>query len=118
MEYDNLGEDEAIKNKLINFRQSIKKIENMLELVTKSEFYNELDLTGKVNHDLFMAYTLNTLYWLYLRSKNEDPTKNDVKNQLSRIKEYMVKRDQVSTQNSLFMCFLTLFILGYPKENY
>lgn len=95
MDYDNLGEDTNIKNKLISFRQSVNKIDNIIALATNSNIYNELDLKDKINYDLFMSYALNTLYWLYLRSKNHDPSKNDVKNQLARIKEYMVKRDQV-----------------------
>lgn len=95
MDYDELGDDEGIKSNLTNFRDSIEKIEDLVELATKSNIYDEIDLKDKVNYDLFMAYTLNTLYWLFLKSKNLDPNKNDVKNQLSRIKEYMVKRDQV-----------------------
>lgn len=101
MDYDNLGEDTTVKTNLITFRESIKKIENIVELATNTNVYNELDLKDKVNYDLFMAYTLNTLYWLYLKTKNVNPNKNDVKNQLSRLKTYMGKRDQVNDVNFL-----------------
>lgn len=98
MDYDNLGDDANVKNKLVNFRESINEIENLVKLATNSNIYNDLDLKDKVNYDLFMTYTLNTLYWLYLKSINQNPNKNDVRNQLSRIKQYMLKRDQVSIQ--------------------
>lgn len=118
MDYDHLGDDCDIKTKLVNFRQSIKKIDNIIEKATSADVYNNLDLKDRVNYDLFMAYTLNTLYWLYLRSKNQDPSKNDVKNQLTRIKEYMVKRDQVPnmqffTNKNMIYYFLISCVLWH-----
>ncbi|KAJ8928666.1 hypothetical protein NQ314_018760 [Rhamnusium bicolor] len=72
----------------------LKKIDHMLDIALNSDIYDKLSIKEKVDYDLFIAYTLNTLYWLYLRSRNEDPNKNDIKNQLNRIKDYMVKAKQ------------------------
>lgn len=95
MEYDDLGNDEVIKTKLRNFQDSIKQIGDKIELAINSNVYNDLSIKDKVNYDLFMVYSLNTLYWMYLRTKNQNPKKNDLKGQLTRIKSYMIKRDQV-----------------------
>ncbi|CAG9816288.1 unnamed protein product [Phaedon cochleariae] len=101
MDFGDLKDDLSIQQKLTNFNNSIGKIDQMLETLLKSDIYEKLSLKQKVDYDLFLAYNLNTLYWLYLRSKNEDPNKNDVKNQLNRIKEYMVKAKQAHERQTI-----------------
>ncbi|KAJ8942941.1 hypothetical protein NQ318_003827 [Aromia moschata] len=101
MEFGDLGDDKSIQEKLTNFHSSVEKIDNMLNLVLNNDIYETLSLKEKVDYDLFIAYTLNTLYWMYLRSINEDPNKNDIKNQLSRIKDYMVKAKQAHERQTI-----------------
>lgn len=95
MDFGDLENDKPVQEKLMNFHNSVEKIENMIEKLQKADAYEHLTLKEKIDYDLFVAYTLNTLYWLYLRTKNADPNKNDVKNQLNRVKEYMMKAKQV-----------------------
>lgn len=97
MECNAFNDDLDTKEKFNNFHESIKKIEDILDNLSDENVYSSLNLKEKVDHDLFMAYTLNTLYWLYLKLKNEDPNQSDIKNQINRVKEYMVKAKQVST---------------------
>ncbi|KAG5896069.1 hypothetical protein JTB14_006858 [Gonioctena quinquepunctata] len=59
------------------------------------------DLAGDTAIQEKLTYSLNTLYWLYLRTKNEDPNKSDVKNQLNRIKEYMMKAKQAHERQTI-----------------
>lgn len=96
MDYGDLKEDKNIQEKLENFHESVVKIENLLETALKPETYEKLSVKQKIDYDLFLTYTLNTLYWLYLRTRGVDPNKNEVKKELSRIKEFMVKAKQVS----------------------
>lgn len=99
MDFGDLEDDKSIQEKLQNFHTSIEKIENLLQNALSADDYEQLSTKEKVDYDLFMAYTLNTLYWLYLRSRGEDPNTTDVKNQLNRVREYMVKAKEVKIMN-------------------
>lgn len=95
MSNTDLTDEKYIQDKLANFSSSIGKIEEIIEKVINVDFYDKLEIKEKVDYDIFMTYTLNTLYWLYLRAKGIDPNQNEVKQELNRIKEYMVKAKQV-----------------------
>lgn len=101
IDFGDLENDKHIQEKLTNLHNSVEKIEIMLEKLRTADIYEQLSQKQKVDYDLFIAYTLNTLYWLYLRIKNEDPNKNDVKNQLNRVKEYMLKAKQAHERNTI-----------------
>lgn len=95
MDFGDLKDDKAIQEKLTNFSRSINKIEETLQSKLDPETYKKLSLQEKVNYDLFMTYALNTLFWIYLKTRGIDPYKNEVKNQLNRIKQHMVKAKEV-----------------------
>lgn len=95
MDFGDLKDDKKIQEKIVNLHKSLNKIENTLEQVVNLNIQEKLSTKEKVEYDLFMVYTLNTLYWLYLRMKGVDPNKNDVKIQLNRVKDYMIKAKQV-----------------------
>lgn len=95
MDFGDLREDLAIQEKLTNFQLSVEKIGKILDQSLTIEAYEKLPLKDKIDYDLFMAYTLNTLFWLYLKTKGQDPAQNDVKSQLNRIKQYMIKAKEV-----------------------
>lgn len=85
----------SVNSAIKSIDNSIDKIEDILKAGLECQHYDEFDLKDKVNYDLFVAYTLNTLYWIYLRTRGVDPNKHEIKNELSRIKEYMLKAKQV-----------------------
>lgn len=97
MDFGDLKGDSKIQTKITNLHNSIEKIDNILSLLINSDAKEKLSLKEQTDYDLFMAYTLNTLYWIYLRTKGVDPNTNEVKNQLNRVKEYMIKAKQVLT---------------------
>nr|CAH7761888.1 unnamed protein product [Callosobruchus chinensis] len=101
MDFGDLSEDKEIQAKLQNFHENIQKIEEIINLAVTSDIYSNLSLKEKIDYDLFMAYALNTLYWLYLKTKNVDPNKNEIKNQLQRIKEYMIKAKQAHERQTI-----------------
>lgn len=114
MDFGTLKDDKEIQDKLINFQNSITKIEQVLEESLVENVHEQLSTKEKIDFDLFTAYSLNTLYWLYLRSSGEDPNKNDVKNQLNRVKEYMTKAKQVRSifRRDLFVIVKDYYLLG------
>lgn len=99
MDFGDLKDDSKIQTKIASLHTSIENIENILTLLISSNIKEELSLKEKTDYDLFLAYTLNTLYWIYLRIRGIDPTTNEVKNQLNRVKEYMIKAKQVYSFN-------------------
>ncbi|XP_066254324.1 nuclear nucleic acid-binding protein C1D [Euwallacea similis] len=90
MELKDLEKDKAIEVKLQNLHDSIQNIQKFLDTALEVDTA-EYSTKDKVDLDLFVTYALNTLYWMYLRTKGEDPNTHDVKNQLNRVKEYMIK---------------------------
>lgn len=95
MDFGDLKNDEQIKSKITNVHNSIEKIKELLNLAYNKNISDQLDTMDKINYDLFLCYSLNTLYWMYLRTKGIDPNTHDIKNELNRIKEYMIKAKQV-----------------------
>lgn len=84
--------------------------------MNNTEIRENSALKEKVDYDLFMVYCLNTLYWLYLRTRGLDPNKNDVKSQLNRVKEYMMKAKQVRYIILFFNNIILTFVYRHMKE--
>lgn len=97
MDFGDLKDDKAFQTKLADLEDSIDKTKNVLDTVLNVEDISSLSARDRVTFDLFQCYCLNTLFWVYLRTKGIDPNKNEVKNELNRIKSYMVKAKEVST---------------------
>lgn len=116
MDFGDLKDDKGIQDKIQNFHNSVSKIEKMLERMNNMEIRENLALKEKVDYDLFMVYCLNTLYWLYLRTRGLDPNKNDVKSQLNRVKEYMMKAKQVRYIILFFNNIILTFVYRHMKE--
>lgn len=95
MNFGDLKDDSDIQAKINNLHASLERMDKTLTLLFDSDIRDKLDLKLKTDYDLFVAYTLNTLYWIYLRTKGIDPNKNEVKNQLHRVKQYMIQAKQV-----------------------
>lgn len=100
MELPDLEEDHSIKEKLQNLHLSVEKIKAILDVALEADT-ERFSLKERVDFDLFLTYTLNTLYWMYLRTNGEDPNKHDVKNQLNRIKDYMIKAKQAHERQTI-----------------
>lgn len=58
--------------KLENFFSAIQKIEDMLSLANQIN-YEELSVEEKVKYDIFLSYSINSLYFMYLKINGEDP---------------------------------------------
>ncbi|ENN79721.1 nuclear nucleic acid-binding protein C1D-like [Dendroctonus ponderosae] len=100
MELKDLENDKAIKEKLSNLRNSVQKIKKILDTALEADT-SQFSLKDQVEFDLFLTYALNALYWMYLKTKGEDPNFHDVKNQLARVKDYMVKAKQADERNTI-----------------
>lgn len=95
MDFGDLKGDKAIETKLADLQDSLDKTKKVLDTVLSVEDISSLSARDRVTFDLFQCYCLNTLFWVYLRTKGVDPNTNEVKNELNRIKSYMVKAKEV-----------------------
>lgn len=95
MDFADLENDEQIKIKVINVHNSVQKIKNLLDSAYKENISDKLTTSEKIDYDIFLSYSLNTLYWMYLRTKGIDPNDHEIKDQLHRVKTYMIRAKQV-----------------------
>lgn len=111
MDLSELEDSPHIQEQLTNFDNSIIKIEKLLDETLIENVQEKLSTKERIDFDLFTAYSLNTLYWLYLRSSGKDPNKNDIKDQLNRVRDYMTKAKQVKEIHIIFIEIFYFFLL-------
>lgn len=95
MEEEALGEDYPmeIHEYLAAFEGSLDSVEDMLNCmmsVSRSDL-QKLDPLEQAKLDLVSAYTLNSLFWVYLITQGVNPKEHPVKQELDRIRTYMNK---------------------------
>lgn len=85
---EELLKDEELVANIQHLDHSIVDIETLLESRMGID-YNSLSVEEKIKHDLLIAFTLNSLYWVYLRLDGADPTSHNIKRELDRVKSTM-----------------------------
>ncbi|KAJ3425919.1 sun-cor steroid hormone receptor co-repressor [Anaeramoeba flamelloides] len=94
-----------------NFDQSLTKCENTLEQMLKHslpEITENLEPLEQAKLNMSIAYTINSLYFMYLKTQGIDPKNHPVKKELERVKLYIKKikditelqKSGLSSQNS------------------
>lgn len=117
MDFADLQNDEQIKNKVTNLHNSVQKIRNLLDLAYKENISNKLTTSEKIDYDLFLSYSLDTLYWMYLRTKGIDPNDHEIKDQLSRVKTYMIRAKQVIKNITSIIVLKYIFFIGFQAKD-
>lgn len=75
LDFGELKNDADFITKVTNFSQSIDKIEESLnKIFTQPTNYGTLTKEEKVKHDIYLSYSINSLYWMYLKLQGQDPT--------------------------------------------
>lgn len=85
---EELLKDKELITNIQNLDHSIVDIETLLESRISVD-YTSLSTEDKIKHDLLIAFTLNSLYWMYLRLDGVDPTTHNIKRELDRVKTTM-----------------------------
>ncbi|XP_037127327.1 nuclear nucleic acid-binding protein C1D [Syngnathus acus] len=68
---------------------SVKKMLGTLMSKPRNELDQKLDPLDMAKLDLMSAYTLNSLFWMYLVTQGINPREHGIKQELERIKTYM-----------------------------
>ncbi|KAK1171296.1 nuclear nucleic acid-binding protein C1D [Acipenser oxyrinchus oxyrinchus] len=84
---------------LTAFESSLDSVDEMLKTmmsVSRGELLNKLDPLEQAKLDLVSAYSLNSLFWIYLVTQGINPKEHAVKQELERIRTYMNKVKEIT----------------------
>jgi len=85
---------EEVTESLETFHEALGKVEDVLKPLLETSVD---DLREKMNPvesaklDLVVAYSINSMFWMYLTTQGVNPREHPVKFELDRIKKYMGK---------------------------
>lgn len=94
MDFGELKNDTNFVSKV---EASSKAIDNIRKVIEQAVEMNtdEMSLEEKVKYDIFLAYAVNSLYFMYLKVDGQDVGSHEIRHELTRIKEVMQKHQQV-----------------------
>ncbi|KAM4693118.1 nuclear nucleic acid-binding protein C1D isoform 1-T2 [Discoglossus pictus] len=84
---------------LAAFENSITSVDEMLNKmmsVSRAELLQTVDPLEQAKLDLVSAYTLNSLFWVYLTTQGVNPKEHSVKEELERIRSYMNRVKEIT----------------------
>ncbi|KAL6102233.1 c1d [Pungitius sinensis] len=88
-----------IEEQLTGFDSSVSSVKAMLDKlmsVPRSDLLQKLDPLDQAKLDLMSAYTLNSLFWMYLVTHGVNPREHAIKQELERIRTYMNKVKEIT----------------------
>lgn len=101
MDFGELSTDTDFTSRIKNFHDSVNRIGELLQTVCEKDAYEKLNIDDRIKYDLLLSYSLNSLFWLYLRTQGVDPTKHAVKSEIDRVREYFAKAKQVQDRRTI-----------------
>lgn len=75
---------------------SVKTILEQLMSMPRNDLLQKLDPLDQAKLDLMSAYTLNSLFWMYLVTQGINPREHGIKQELERIRTYMNKVKEIT----------------------
>ncbi|XP_011869339.1 PREDICTED: nuclear nucleic acid-binding protein C1D-like [Vollenhovia emeryi] len=99
--FEELSHDANIIARLKQFSEAAFKIQDMVELANNPSLFDKLSNADKVKYNLLLSYSLNSLFWMYLRAEGIDPSKHRIRAENERLKRSMVRAKQISDKNIL-----------------
>lgn len=67
-DFNELSNDIDIIERLKEFRKTSEKINKTIKLANDPDFYDGLSNADKIKYNLLMSFSLNGLFWMYLRA--------------------------------------------------
>lgn len=101
MDLGELSTDADFTSRIKNFHNSVNRIGELLQTVCEKEVYEKLDIDDRIKYDLLLSYSLNSLFWLYLRTQGVDPSKHAVKSEIDRVREYFARAKQIQDRRTI-----------------
>lgn len=82
-------------------KKAVRALRSRLNVVKKhlepifakplSDVYTKLPVSQRYELEVLLSYSLNTLYYIYLRTQGSDPNKHEVMKELVRVQTYIKK---------------------------
>uniref|UniRef100_A0A3P8UEL5 Nuclear nucleic acid-binding protein C1D n=1 Tax=Cynoglossus semilaevis TaxID=244447 RepID=A0A3P8UEL5_CYNSE len=88
-----------IEEQLTSFDASVSSVKTMLEQLIsmpRNDLVEKLGPLDQAKLDLMSAYTLNSLFWMYLVTQGVNPREHGIKQELERIRTYMNRVKEIS----------------------
>ncbi|XP_028983577.1 nuclear nucleic acid-binding protein C1D [Betta splendens] len=90
---------QEIDEQLTAFDFSLCSIKTMMEKLMsmpRNDLLQKLDPLDQAKLDLMSAYTLNSLFWMYLVTQGVNPREHGIKQELERIRTYMNRVKEIT----------------------
>uniref|UniRef100_A0A4W5RZT9 Nuclear nucleic acid-binding protein C1D n=1 Tax=Hucho hucho TaxID=62062 RepID=A0A4W5RZT9_9TELE len=88
-----------IEEQLTGFESSVGAVNNMVQTILsmpRNELVQKLDPLEQAKMDLMSAYSLNSLFWMYLVTQGINPKEHAIKQELERIRTYMNRVKEIT----------------------
>ncbi|CAK6960773.1 nuclear nucleic acid-binding protein C1D [Scomber scombrus] len=88
-----------IDEQLTGFDSSASSVKTMLEKLMsmpRNDLTQNLDPLDQAKLDLMSAYTLNSLFWMYLVTQGLNPREHGIKQELERIRTHMNRVKEIT----------------------
>lgn len=96
-----LSGDANFVSKISNLHNGVSQFGDLLQLACEKDVYNSLSTDDKVKYDLFLSYSISTLFWMYLRTQGVDPSKHNIKPEIERVRQYNVRARQIHDRRTI-----------------
>ncbi|XP_018054352.1 PREDICTED: nuclear nucleic acid-binding protein C1D-like [Atta colombica] len=100
-DFEELSHDADIIARLKQFSEAAFKIQDMVELVGDPSMFDKLPNADKIKYNLLLSYSLNSLFWMYLKAEGIDPSKHRIRLENERLKKAMIRAKQINDKNTL-----------------
>ncbi|XP_039960855.1 nuclear nucleic acid-binding protein C1D [Bactrocera tryoni] len=101
MDFGELRNDDKFTKTVNNFASALDKIEKSLSTAVDLKDFEELSTQEKVKLDNYLAYAINSLYWMHVKLRGDDPNEHGIKNELSRVRQTIVRDKQIYERNTI-----------------
>ena len=93
-----------LNSAVADFHKGLKNLETSLEPIiekqSRTQLLEEADTSlDKAKVDIAAAYTLNSLVWMWMKTKGENPKESEVKAELDRVKAAMLKAKEIQDRD-------------------
>lgn len=97
-DFGELKNDKNFVTKVEASKEAIRQIEKSIQKAMEVKT-DELTQEEKLNLDLFLTYSVNSLYFMYLRVNGDNLSTHPIKHELGRVKEAMERQKQIADKD-------------------
>ncbi|XP_014209908.1 nuclear nucleic acid-binding protein C1D [Copidosoma floridanum] len=101
LDFQELSSDQDIVSRMTKFNEAVNAIEEAFKFSEDPELYEKLTNEQKIKYNHLLSFSLNGLYWMYLRAEGIDPNNHQIKAENERLKQSMARAKQIHDRNTI-----------------